>query len=173
MKRMRYFLLALSLFFIISVSTQAEPLAMFKLQSTSFSDRKDIPVLYTCDGRDVSPQLSWNGAPMKTQSYVLICADPDAPAGTWYHWVIYNIPVSVLNVAEGSISVGVLGKNSWGRAQYNGPCPPASSTHHYHFMLYALDSQLSLPSGADANAVIKAMQGHILEQAMIMGIFGH
>lgn len=175
MKSMLFPLLAVTTSFVITSSTYAEQAALFSLTSSSFSDRKDIPSLYTCDGRDLSPQLAWSGAPAKTQSYVLICDDPDAPSGNWYHWVLYNIPSAVTELPEGRAqpSGAVLGKNSWGRTQYNGPCPPASSIHRYSFTLYALDIRLALPGGADAKTVLKAIQGHVLGKTTIMGVFGH
>lgn len=172
---MFFSVLALTTSFVISASTHAEQAARFSIKSTAFADRKNIPTVYTCDGRDLSPQISWKGAPAKTQAYVLICEDPDAPVGSWYHWVLYNIPPSVSVLPEGAaLSSGAeLGKNSWGRSQYNGPCPPASSIHRYNFTLYALDSRLDLPPGAEASTVLRAIQGHVLAKTTLMGVFGH
>lgn len=175
MLKMFYPILALTTSFVISISSHAEQAAMFSINSSSFVDRQTIPALYTCDGNDISPQLRWSGTPAKTQSLALICEDPDAPAGTWYHWVVYNIPNSVTELAQNASlpAEAKLGKNSWGRVQYNGPCPPASSIHRYNFTLYALDIALPLSSGESAEAVLSAMQGHVLGKAIIMGVFGH
>ncbi len=175
MQAMLFPFLAITTSFVITSSTYAEQAALFAIKSASFVDRKNIPALYTCDGQDLSPQLAWSGAPARTESYVLICDDPDAPVGIWYHWVLYNIPSAVTELPEGvaAPSGAVLGKNSWGRTQYNGPCPPASSIHRYNFTLYALDMRLTLPGGADAQTVLKAIQGHVLNKTTIMGVFGH
>ncbi|HSW70749.1 MAG TPA: YbhB/YbcL family Raf kinase inhibitor-like protein [Gammaproteobacteria bacterium] len=161
--------------FVIFFSTGANAAALFSITSSSFADSKAIPAWYSCDGGEHSPQLSWKGAPSKTKTYVLICNDPDAPQGDWYHWVMYNIPNTVTTLSEGTVlaSGASLGKNSWGRLQYNGPCPPAGSLHHYYFTLYALDSSLSLPSGAEAKTVMQAMQGHVVGKTTIVGVFGH
>lgn len=140
----------------------------FALSTTAFLDEGVLPVLYTCDGKDLSPQLTWTDFPDKTQTFALILSDADAPGGTFYHWVIYNIPKSVTTIEEGKIiSTGTMGKNDWGKAQYNGPCPPKGGAHTYTFTLYALDSKLDLPAGADAKSVIKAMQNHILDKAQL------
>jgi Raf kinase inhibitor-like YbhB/YbcL family protein len=174
-KLMFFPFLALTTSFIISTSTFAEQSALFSLKSSAFNDKKTIPALYTCDGADRSPALAWSGAPPKTRAFVLICDDPDAPTGVWYHWVVFNLPASVSGLHEGTaLPAGtLLGKNSWGRAQYNGPCPPASSIHRYHFTLYALDTRLSLPPGVSAATVLRAMQGHVIAKTTLMGIFGH
>lgn len=172
---LRFSLLLFIAFCLMAMPTYAEQTAMFSIQSSSFHDKENIPVLHTCDGKDLSPQLSWHSAPASTQSFVLICEDPDAPVGTWYHWVMYNLPSTISKLPQGAeLPPGaVLGKNSWGRAQYNGPCPPASSTHRYIFTLYALDKPLALSPGAGATAVLQAIQGHVLAKATMMGVFGH
>lgn len=145
------------------------------LTSSAFKDNAPIPVMYSCKGKDISPPLQWSNIPEKTQSFVLICDDPDAPVGNWDHWLTFNIPASTTSFVEhiqqypeGSLS----GKNSWGRLGYGGPCPP-SGTHRYFFKLYALDSLLSLPEGATKTMIEKAMQGHIIEQTQLMGKFTH
>lgn len=167
-------LFALSTSFFITVASHAEA-ARFSVSSTSFIDRRNIPITYTCDGNDISPAISWGNAPAKTASFALICHDPDAPVGVWYHWVMYNIPSNISQLPEGAAlpSGAALGKNSWGRAQYNGPCPPRASIHRYIFTIYALDTTLSLPSGASASELEQAMQGHILANTSILGVFGH
>lgn len=147
--------------------------ATFQINSTSFKEGERIPAQYSCDGQDISPQLAWVNAPANTQSFALICADPDAPVGMWYHWVVFNISKSVAAIAENNIPENsVLGENSWGRAQYNGPCPPPGKPHHYIFTIYALDTKLNLPSRSNAEILKKAMQSHILGSATITGLFG-
>ncbi|MHB1946709.1 MAG: YbhB/YbcL family Raf kinase inhibitor-like protein [Gammaproteobacteria bacterium] len=145
----------------------------FNLTSNAFKDGGMIPAKYTCVSDNISPQLSWSGAPEKTQSFALIIADPDAPAGTWYHWVLFNIPNTVSELSEniqelpnGTIS----GKSSYNNTHYNGPCPP-SGQHHYIFNLYALDTKLNLPEGSPREKVEAAMQGHVLQTAILTGLF--
>ncbi len=147
------------------------------ITSTAFQDGETIPIRYTCDGVDISPALSWSGVPEGTQSFVLIVDDPDAPGGTFTHWVIFNIPANTLELEEGiptssQLSSGALqGRNDFSRTGYGGPCPPWGSTHHYHFTLYALDITLDLNPGASKTAVLNAMRGHILAQAELIGIY--
>jgi hypothetical protein len=133
-----------------------------------------IPRRYTCDGEDVSPPLAWSGVPAAAQSLALVCDDPDAPVGTWIHWLLYNIPADASSLPEAVApdstlaSGAVNGKNSWGRLGYGGPCPPGG-THRYFFTLYALDSRLSLESGATEAQLQQAMEGHILAEGQLMG----
>lgn len=161
------------LFILIGIFFMSNAMAAnFGISSTAFKNGDKIPVPYSCDGQDISPQLSWSNAPTLTQSFALICSDPDAPVGTWYHWVIFNIPKTTTKIAENhNPEDSLLGKNSWGRAQYNGPCPPPGKLHHYIFTLYALDTKLNLPDGSDAKIVEKAVQGHLLETTTIIGLF--
>ena len=143
----------------------------FTLKSSAFSNQASIPVVYTCDGKDVSPTLVWEGAPPATQSFALIMDDPDAPMGTWDHWLLYNIPADTHDLPEHiqKLPVGTLvGKNSWGRNDYGGPCPP-DREHRYFFVLYALDTILNLPVGADKKTLQEAMQDHILAKAELIG----
>ncbi len=150
----------------------------FRLESPAFEDGGTIPAVYTCDGQDISPPLRWSDPPEGTRSFALICDDPDAPVGTWVHWVMYNIPPDQRALAEGVPTVGILpdgarqGRNSWPhRLGYGGPCPP-SGTHRYVFKLYALDTLLDLePEQADTRALGEAMQGHILAQAQLIGLY--
>ncbi len=145
------------------------------LSSSAFTAGLPIPVDYSCKGRDVSPALTWTNAPANTQSFALIMDDPDAPSGTWVHWVIYNIPASARGLPEAvptDAQLGdgsIQGTTSAGSAGYHGPCPP-SGTHRYFFKLYALDTILSLPS-ADKDSLLRAMEGHIVDQAELMGTF--
>lgn len=145
-----------------------------QLTSEAFSDGTMIPKRFTCDGEDLSPPLSWSGLPAGTGSLALICDDPDAPVGTWDHWVLFNIPASAtglpVNVPAKAIldDGSVHGNNSWGRLGYGGPCPPGG-THRYFFKLYALDIALNLKTGATKSQLVKAMEGHILDQGQLMG----
>ena len=151
----------------------------FQLSSSAFSSGGTIPKKYTCDGSDASPALNWNGAPAGTQSFALIADDPDAPAGTWVHWVLYNAPGSAKEFSEGvkkeeQLSDGTLqGRNDFRKIGYGGPCPPPGKPHRYFFKLYALDTKLSLKAGATKGEVESAMKGHVLGQAELMGKFGH
>jgi Raf kinase inhibitor-like YbhB/YbcL family protein len=144
-----------------------------KLTSTAFTEGSMIPRKYTCDGQDMSPSLAWSDVPAGSKSLALICDDPDAPAGTWVHWVLFNLPPTLTGLPESVPSDknpqgGVHGTNSWKRLGYGGPCPP-SGTHRYFFKLYALDSQLSLGNSATAKDVQTAMKGHVLAEAQLMG----
>ena len=145
-----------------------------QIASPHFSEGEMIPKQYTCDGPDISPELTWEGIPNGALSLVLICDDPDAPMGTWVHWVLFNIPPGETGLSaqikpEASLSNGALhGTNDFGRLGYGGPCPPGG-THRYYFKLYALDIKLSLESGATKAEVEKAMEGHILAEARLMG----
>ena len=148
----------------------------FTLKTNAFQDKGSLPILYTCDGNDISPALSWINPPAKTASFALILSDPDAPGGTFYHWILYNIPVTITTLPEGltQLPTGVAaGKNNWEKAKYNGPCPPKGTTHHYIFTLYALDKELSLPSGISAPSLLKAIHKHILGKAELNVRFSH
>lgn len=150
------------------------------LQSSAFSNHGEIPRRYTCDGEDLSPPLAWSGAPAGTKSLVLIVDDPDAPdpaapKRTWVHWVLYNIPPGVTELPEGisprSLPKGALaGLNDWQRTGYGGPCPPIGR-HRYFHKLYALDIVLPRLSTPDKARVEKAMRGHILAQAELVGTY--
>jgi len=145
-----------------------------KLTSKAFQEGGMIPRQYTCDGKDISPPLQWDKAPERTRSFALICDDPDAPMGTWVHWVIYNIPADARQLAEGVPPTERLpngarqGKNDFRKIGYGGPCPPRG-THRYFFKVYALDVLLDLPSGATKAQLEKAMEGHILARGQLMG----
>ena len=147
-----------------------------QLTSGAFSEGDPIPTKYTCDGNDVSPPLTWGDPPGGTASFALISDDPDAPVGTWVHWVLYNLPADVRSLPEGVPADAELpdgsrhGQNSWRRLGYGGPCPPGG-THRYFFKLYALDTTIELPSGANKEEVLKAMEGHILGQTELMGVY--
>ena len=145
-----------------------------EIKSLSFNQGDMIPARYTCDGRNISPPLTWSGAPADAKSFALISDDPDAPSGTWVHWVIFNIPAKVNSLPENVsreeevAGLGKNGKNSFGRIGYDGPCPPGG-THRYYFKLYALDSILKLKLTATKEGLLKAMKGHVLAEAQVMG----
>lgn len=141
------------------------------IQSNAFHEGELIPSKFTCDGQDISPQLSWKEVPPNTAALVLIFDDPDAPMGTWDHWVLYNIPSKTTEFAENiqSLPAGTLeGLNSWAKRGYGGPCPP-DRIHRYYFKLYALDKPLDLPPGRSKKDVENAMKPHILAEAVLMG----
>jgi len=144
-----------------------------KIESSAFKNEEMIPSKYTCDGENVSPPLTWSEPPSGTKSFALIADDPDAPGGTFVHWVAYNISPNIREFPE-NVEIKpmspdtVEGTNHFGDENYGGPCPP-SGTHRYYFKLYALDTTLALKSGAGKNAVLKAMEGHILAQGELMG----
>tara|TARA_Y100000310_G_scaffold241784_1_gene245861 strand:- start:24292 stop:24900 length:609 start_codon:yes stop_codon:yes gene_type:complete len=138
-----------------------------KLTSTAFEHNQGIPSEYTCDGSDTSPELNIEDVPENAKSLVLINDDPDAPVGTWDHWIVFNMPVDV-KIEKGKEPSGTGGKNSWGKTGYGGPCPP-SGTHRYFFKLYALDSELDLQEGASKADIEAAMEGHIIEKTELIG----
>jgi len=146
-----------------------------ELKSSAFKNGEFIPTKFTCQGEDVSPQLIWTDVSEKTQSFVLICDDPDAPMGTWVHWVIYDIPKDVMELKENIPPREILdngakqGVNDFGNIGYGGPCPPPGKPHRYFFKLYSLDKKLDLPPGLSKEELLKAMEGHILEQEELMG----
>jgi Raf kinase inhibitor-like YbhB/YbcL family protein len=143
-----------------------------QVESSAFEDRGTIPQCYTCDGEDLSPPLQWSEPPSATVSQVLICDDPDAPVGTWDHWVLFNLPATVNSLPEGVQGMGVSGNNGWQKLGYGGPCPPSGSAHSYVFKVYALDITLDLGAGASKRDVERAMKGHILAEGQLIGRYG-
>jgi len=147
-----------------------------RLTSTAFKEGEAIPRGYTCDGANVSPPLEWTGVPKSAKTIAIIADDPDAPGGTWVHWVLYNLSAEGLGLIENTPQTetlqggGVQGKNDFSKIGYGGPCPP-SGTHRYFFKFYALDSELALQPGATRAEVEKAMEGHIVGQAQLMGTY--
>jgi len=153
-----------------------------ELTSSAFVQGEPIPPKHACIGdaasslKDVSPDLSWGEPPAGTQSFALIMDDPDAPVGTWDHWILFNIPASARSLPESiganatQLDGSMSGKNSWGKTGYGGPCPP-SGTHRYFFKLYALDEMLAISAGATKGELEKAMVGHILGTGELMGTF--
>jgi Raf kinase inhibitor-like YbhB/YbcL family protein len=148
-------------------------MARFKLTTRAFSEGGTIPKLHTCEGADLSPALEWEGEPDGTRSFVLIVDDPDAPVGTWNHWLWYDIPESAHAVAQGYKpgQAGLSGKNDFGRLGYGGPCPPKGhGPHRYFFKLFALDvASVGLSAGAKRAALDRAMARHVLAEAQYMG----
>ena len=149
----------------------------FRIESPVFQNQENIPAKYTCDGVDISPPLGWAASPEKTQSFALISDDPDAPIGTWVHWVVYNIPRETNGLTEGiskdeTLPDGIRqGMTDFRRVGYGGPCPPRGKPHRYFFKLYALDSALDLPAKASKTDLLMAMNGHVLAQAELVGLY--
>ena len=147
----------------------------FRLTVEGFREGDTIPERHTCEGADVSPVLSWEEAPATAQSFALIVDDPDAPVGTWNHWLLWDIPATVNSLAEGCRpgDVGVDGTSDFGRPGYGGPCPPRGhGQHRYFFKLYAVDvPSLGLPAGAKRAALDAALRDHVLAEAQYMGRF--
>jgi Raf kinase inhibitor-like YbhB/YbcL family protein len=145
-----------------------------EIKSSAFKEGSMIPGKYTCDNIDISPPLEWSQAPDGTKTLALICDDPDAPAGTWVHWVLFNLPGNILKLLEDVPKIEVLkngarqGKNDFGKIGYGGPCPPGG-IHRYYFKIYALNKELDPKSGITKKELLKAMEGHILAEGQLMG----
>ncbi len=146
------------------------------VESSAFKEGQSIPKQYTCDGVNISPPLEWKGVPKNAKTLAIICDDPDAPTGTWVHWVVYNLSANDMGLIENTPATekltggGLQGKNDFGKIGYGGPCPP-SGTHRYFFKLYALDAELDLRPGATKSDLLKAMEGHIVAQGQLMGTY--
>jgi Raf kinase inhibitor-like YbhB/YbcL family protein len=151
----------------------------FQIASKAFRGGGFIPKKYTCDGPDVSPPLAWSDPPAGTQSLAVIVDDPDAPAGTWVHWILYDLPPRTRDLPEGVPKDRQLpdgarqGRNDFGKVGYGGPCPPRGAAHRYFFKIYALDSKTNLKPLASKRELEHAMKGHILAQAELIGKFQH
>lgn len=160
------------------MSTDPSP-GQIQLTSAAFAYGEKIPVRFTCEGDDVSPPLQWTGAPVETRSFALICEDPDAPRGTWLHWVLYNIPGTAVELMQAVPTLPETpsgtrhGRNTAKDMAYAGPCPPPGKPHRYFFRLYALDIMLNLPPGASRQELEQAMDQHILGQGTLMGRYEH
>lgn len=147
-----------------------------ELTSSVFRSGGPIPPKYTCDGDDISPPLQWSDPPAGTQSFALLVDDPDAPMGTWVHWVLFNLPSETRTLPEAVDPDPELpdgshhGQNSWGRIGYSGPCPP-SGTHRYFFKLYALDGPPDVASGVGKEELLQAMEGHVFAKTELMGTY--
>ena len=154
----------------------AKTMDTIKITSTAFAHLQSIPTQYTCDGADISPPLSWSTVPAGTKSLALIADDPDAPAGTWVHWVMYDLRPAVDSLPENIPKTdtiaggGKQGKNDFHRIGWNGPCPPGG-THRYFFKLYALDTELNLPAGKTKAEIEKAMKDHVLAKGELAGTY--
>jgi Raf kinase inhibitor-like YbhB/YbcL family protein len=146
-----------------------------EIKSSAFQNGADIPRKYTCDGTDVSPPLWWENAPSETKAFALISDDPDAPVGTWVHWVIYDLPADTKELVEGVKTSETLlngakqGINDFRKVGYGGPCPPPGPAHRYFFRLYVLDAQTNLKPRATKQQLLDAMKGHILAEAQLIG----
>jgi Raf kinase inhibitor-like YbhB/YbcL family protein len=151
---------------------------VISILSSAFEQGGKIPARYTCDGENISPALEWSHLPAGTESFALISDDPDAPGGTFVHWVLFNIPADMRGLAEGAPKSEVLGDGSvqgitsYGKSGYRGPCPPPGRPHRYFFKIYALDTKLELTAGATKADIEAAMQGHILAKGELMGLYG-
>ena len=142
-----------------------------KITSPAFTDKGAIPARFTCVGQDLNPALAFDAVPVGTQSLALIVDDPDAPVGTWVHWVVWNIPPQTREIKENSIPTGaVQGLNDWKRNRYGGPCPP-SGTHRYYFKLYALDQPVDAEPGLTKTELIRKISGHVLGEGRLMGTY--
>jgi len=163
----------LFMFFFVSpiIFMEAKDMGTLKLSSSAFKHNDSIPSKYTCDGADVNPPLVIENAPLGAKSLVLIVDDPDAPAGNWVHWVVWNIAPTTNEIKENTVPSGALqGINDFRRHDYGGPCPP-SGTHRYFFKLYALDMMLSLGPKANKAELERAMKGHIVAQGELIGLY--
>jgi len=162
---------------VVSSAAEDDAKTTIIVSSTAFREGEKIPVNYTCDGQDVSPELTWSESPEQTEVFALIVDDPDAPGGVFTHWVLFNIPKDTHRFGEGipiqeQLENGAFqGRNGFGGIGYGGPCPPQGSVHRYQFTLYALDQRLNLKAGASKKQVIDAMQGHILAQGQLTGTY--
>ena len=150
----------------------------FSFAAAAFKPGGTIPKIFTADGRDVSPSLNWDNPPSGTQAFALVCDDPDAPAGTWVHWVIWNLPATARGLNEAVQHIKTLsdgsaqGKNDFGRIGYGGPSPPPGRPHRYFFRLYALKEKLSLTPGASRGELDRALQSKVLASTEFFGIYG-
>jgi len=177
------FLVAALLGCFVTAGCSQEPksatghVATIKLTSAAFADGQPIPVKYTGDALDISPPLAWTNAPAAAKSYALIADDPDAPAGSWVHWVIYDLPPSTKSLGEDQSKVSQFkngakqGLNDFKKTGYNGPAPPPGKAHRYYFKLYALDKASGLPVNATKADLFKAMDGHLLGKGELMGTY--
>lgn len=156
---------------LVAGSVLALPATPLEITSPDFPANGPIPAKYSYKGGDVSPELKIVNVPAKAKSLVLIVDDPDSPSGLWTHWLVWNISPKTTVIGEGKVPPGAIeGKNSFGNRRYDGPVPP-SGTHHYFFRIYALDTSLSLPRGADHDAVVAATQGHVMASGGMVGTY--
>ncbi|HUB05549.1 MAG TPA: YbhB/YbcL family Raf kinase inhibitor-like protein [Myxococcales bacterium] len=156
----------------VMMTMAAGALGTLQVGSTSFAAGGAIPGRFTCAGADLPPELHWSAPPTGTRSFALLVEDPDAPGGAFVHWVLYGIPAGTRSLDEGGAAAGRSGGNDFGRDGYGGPCPPPGAPHHYHFKVFALDRELTLPAGASAADLRRAMRGHVLAEGTLIGTFG-
>lgn len=163
---------------VLSILMSGKEAMTMELTSESLKNEHSIANTYTCEGQDKSPPLKWKDVPKGTKSLCIIADDPDAPTGTWTHWVVYNLPHNTIGLPEGMPSTnlikggGMQGINSFNKIGYGGPCPPKGSEHRYFFKLYALDTKLEIPAGISREQLEKEMQSHILDAAVLTGKYG-
>ena len=181
--RAKMFFSAMLLSGLVTAGCSQEPkpakghLMKMTLTSTAFASGRPIPVKYTGDALDVSPPLAWTNPPGGTKSFALIADDPDAPVGTWVHWVIYDLPPTATGLGEDQRKAPQLengakqGVNDFRKTGYGGPAPPPGKTHRYYFKLYALDAMTGLKPGATKQDLVKAMDGHVLGEGQLMGTY--
>ena len=160
----------LSILFLPSLSLANSLSSDFKLASTVFEDNAPIPKKYTCDGGDINPPLSLKNIPPRTKSLAVLVSDPDAPEGTWSHWVVYNIPPHTAELKENS-NPGTEGLNDFGKYVYGGPCPPDDKVHHYIFSAYALNAVININEGPTISEVESALKEHIIAQTRLVGTY--
>jgi Raf kinase inhibitor-like YbhB/YbcL family protein len=174
MQQISYSLILFILFYTYQGNNQTLGGKTMEIRSSAFKEGGFIPEKFTCDGTDVSPPLEWSQVPDGTKAFALICDDPDAPMGTWVHWVIFNIPGNTRELTEKIPPLEVLengarqGRNDFRKTGYGGPCPPRG-THRYYFKIYALDENLDVGAGISKKELIRAMEGHILAEGQLMG----
>jgi Raf kinase inhibitor-like YbhB/YbcL family protein len=174
----RTYFLGLALLLALGGCKKEAPPAKIEVTSPAFQEGQTIPERYAGDKDNVSPPLAWGDVPPGTQSFALICEDPDAPDGTFSHWVLFNVPAKLRELREGASRAAPLpgdaaeGTNDAGTPGYFGPAPPPGKAHRYYFKLYALDRALSLPTGATRQQVLDAMKGHVLGEGHVMGLYG-
>jgi hypothetical protein len=160
-----------AVFFSSAMGREGEKMTKLKITSPAFVTNGYIPARFTCDGNDVNPPLEIAHVPAEAKSLALIVDDPDAPVGMWVHWVVWNIDPATREIAEDNVPLtAIQGKNDWKRNSYGGPCPP-SGVHRYFFKLYALDTRLNLVTGTTKTDLEKAMHGHILADAELIGLY--
>ena len=182
MRRIRYVALVMLVLALVVAACgkgQKKPVAGLTLTSTAFENEGTIPEKYTCEGEDISPPLQWSNVPSGVKSFALTVEDPDAPGGTFVHWVIFDIPGDLNGLPENvpkeeprPKGFGIQGINDFRLIGYRGPCPPPGKPHRYVFTLYALDTYLDKPGGTSIRALRKAMDGHILAQGQLVGMYG-
>ncbi|MBI5048287.1 MAG: YbhB/YbcL family Raf kinase inhibitor-like protein [Deltaproteobacteria bacterium] len=178
MNRIAIFIISLFFVFVNVYYTFAKEETIMQIKSTVFEDSGLIPRKHTCDGADISPPLTWTKPPAGTKSIVLICDDPDAPMGTWDHWVLYGLSPDTTSLPENVppqkevLKGAKQGINDFRKIGYGGPCPPKGPAHRYFFKIYALSAELNLSAGVTKKDVEKAMKGHILAEGQLMGKYG-